>query len=185
MIKNIATLTAAAVSLGTAAALAFAPASATAETAAFRDAHGDMAHGADIYRVKVVNENDVRVKIRTADLVRSYKSGASAAVFLDTDPEQDGPEFAFLGGLFEGTDYALVRTNGWKVGKHPQVVRGFHTMTLDYQDDVARIRISRGALDHPGKVRVAVKTGGEQRDGDIVRDWLHGRRDFSPWVARG
>jgi hypothetical protein len=58
-------------------------------------------------------------------------------------------------------------------------------MKLDYENDVARFRMTRGALDNPGKVRVAVKTSGEQEDGDIVRDWVEARRDFTSWVRKG
>lgn len=159
--------------------------SAAAATGTFQDAQGDMAHGADIYSAKVVNERNVRVVLRLADLVPSYKSGAGVTVYLDTDPSDAGPEFAFLGGMFEGTDYGLVRTEGWKVGDNPRVVRDFHSMKLDYENDVARFRMSRAALDHPGKVRVAVKTSGEQNDGDIVHDWIEARRDFTSWVNRG
>lgn len=185
MSKSITTIaTAAAVTLGTVASLALTVTPAQAQTRTFPDAHGDMAHGADLHAVKVVNEKNVRVVLRTENLVRSFKSGASTAVYLDTDPTDAGPEFVFLGGLFEGTDYALVRTEGWKVGNHPRVVRGFHEMDLDYAHDVARIRLSREALDGAGAVRVAVKTAGEQADGDIVRDWLGERRQFTRWVAR-
>jgi hypothetical protein len=56
---------------------------------------------------------------------------------------------------------------------------------IDYAADVTRIRISRGCLERPGEVRVAVKAGGEQPDGDVVRDWLDGRRSLTPWVPRG
>lgn len=159
--------------------------SAAAATGTFQDAQGDMAHGADIHSVRVVNEKNVRVVLQVDDLVRSYKSGAGVTVYLDTDPSDAGPEFAFLGGMFEGTDYGLVRTEGWNVPDNPRVVRGFHIMKLDYDNDVARFRMTRAALDQPGKVRVAVKTSGEQNDGDIVRDWLGERRDFTSWVKRG
>ena len=158
---------------------------AVAATSTFQDARGDMAHGADIYGAKVVNEKNVRVVLRVADLVPTYKSGAGVTVYLDTDPADAGPEFAFLGGMFEGTDYGLVRTEGWNVPDNPRVVRGFHIMKLDYDNDVARFRMTRAALDHPGKVRVAIRTSGEQNDGDIVHDWLHARRDFTSWVKRG
>lgn len=159
--------------------------SATAATSAFQDDRGDMDHGADIYGVKVVNEKNVRVVLEVADLVPSYKSGAGVTVYLDSDRTDAGPEFAFLGGMFEGTDYAMVRTEGWNVPDNPRVVRGFHIMRLDYDNDVARFRMTRAALDHPGKVRVAVRTSGEQHGGDTVHDWLDGRRVWTSWVERG
>lgn len=171
---------------GAAAALAFGlMGPATAATRTFTDASGDMDHGADIQSVKVANDKSVRIAVHTADLVPSYQSGAGLTIYLDTDPKSEGPEYAFLGGMFEGTDYGLVRTNGWKTGTHPTTVDGFYIMKLDFDNDVARVKISRGALGKPGKVRVAVRTTGEQADGTIVKDWLGGRRQFTKWVARG
>ena len=59
---------------------------AAADTAGLKDTRGDMAgHGADIHRVKVVNEKAVRITVRHADLVRSYESGAGIKVYIDTD----------------------------------------------------------------------------------------------------
>lgn len=158
---------------------------AVAATAGFPDTRGDMAHGADLHSVKVVNERSVRVVLRVEDLVRSWRSGSAVTVYVDTDPSDPGPEFAFLGGMFEGTDYGLVRTDGWRIGDHPRVVRGFHIMKLDYENDVARFRMSREALDHPGSVRVEVRTSGEQADGNVVHDWLGQPREFTPWVRKG
>lgn len=158
---------------------------ATAATSTFTDAAGDVAHGVDIRSVKVVNERNVRVVIQHRDLVRSYKSGASGVVYLDTDPSEAGPEFAVVGGFFEGTDYALARVDGWKLRHRAVPPQGSYEMKLDYVNDVTRIRLSRASLGRPGKVRVAVKVSGEQRDGDIVHDWLGSRRELTPWVARG
>ena len=58
----------------------------------------------------------------------SYKSGAGVTVYLDTDPSDAGPAFAFLGGMFSGTDYGLVRTEGWTIGDNPRVVRAIVPM---------------------------------------------------------
>jgi hypothetical protein len=58
-------------------------------------------------------------------------------------------------------------------------------MRLDFTKETAAVRIARACLAKPGPVRVAVKTGGEQRDGDQVRDWLFKARHFTPWIARG
>ena len=132
---------------------------ATADTQAFADARGDLAHGADIHEVTVTHNRLVRVTVEHADLVRSYESGSSIRVYLDTDRSAKGPEFAFLGGTFEGADYALVRTQGWKPGS--RAVRGFHRMDLDYAADTATITVGRGVLGEPARVRVALKTGGE------------------------
>jgi hypothetical protein len=165
---------------------------AAADTAAFQDAKGDMSHGADIQRVRVVNEDQVRIKVVHRDLVRSYESGSSIAVFIDTDRARQGPEFLFLGGTFEGADYALLKADGWKRANDRQVPLrgGTYSMKLDYAKDTATIRIDREVLRNPGAVRVEVKTGGELvPEGDEPAtnevDWLGERRDFTPWVKRG
>lgn len=165
---------------------------ASAETAVFRDAKGDLDHGADIARVRVVNEQRVKIRVVHDDLVRSYKSGSSIAVFLDTDRSRRGPEFVLLGATFEGGDYALLRADGWKRASNRQVPLngGSYDMRLDYQKDVALIRIDRTVLGNPGAIRVEVKTGGEiasegSDDATTARDWLGKPRRFTPWVARG
>ncbi len=158
---------------------------ATAATATFEDASGDVAHPVDLQSVEVVNEKNLRIVLQHDDLRRSYKSGASGTVFLDTDPSRKGPEYVFAGGYFEGADYALIKTDGWTFGRRAVPLTCSYEMHLDYAADVTRMRISRACLDNPGKVRVAVKVAGEQADGDIVRDWLGARCEFSPGVARG
>ncbi len=178
--KTLAAATAAALT-GSVLALA----GSAAATTSIPDAVGDMDHGADIVSVKVVNEKSVRVVLKTADLVPSYQSGAGVKIYFDTDRHHAGPEYAFLGGLFDGTDYGLVRVEGWTVPKYPTTVGKFYIMHLDYEKDVAKIRISRAALGRPGAVRVAVRTSGEQPNGDYVHDWLGSRREFSPWITRG
>lgn len=169
------------------AAIAGVTAPATAATGTFEDARGDVAHGVDLESVKVVNEKSIRVVVQHADLVRSFRSGASMTVFLDTDRSESGPEFAFPSALFEGGDYALIPTvgDGWTFKRRAVPLTCSYELNLDFARDVTRIRIGRGCVDHPEDVRVAVKAGGEQPDGDIVRDWFDGPRAFTPWVARG
>ncbi len=165
---------------------------AAADTTSFRDAKGDLDHGADIRRVRVVNEDQVRVRVVHDDLVRSYKSGSSLSLFIDTDHTRKGPEFVFLGGTFQGSDYALLKAKGWKRASDEQVPLhgGSYSMTLDYAKDTALVRIDRAVLGNPGAVRVEVKTGGEMvAAGDDPAttgvDWLGEPRDFTPWVKRG
>jgi hypothetical protein len=172
-------------------ALSFSGAAA-ADTGVFTDERGDLGHGADIHRVRVVNGEQVKIKVVHRDLVRSYRSGSSIAVFIDTDRTRKGPEFVFLGGTFEGADYALLKAEGWKRANDRQVPLrgGTYVMKLDYEKDTALIRIDRAVLRDPGAVRVEVKTGGELvPEGDepatTAVDWLGQRRDFTPWVKRG
>jgi len=151
----------------------------------FGDPRDDVRHGVDIETVKVVNEKNVRVVVHHEDLVRSYESGAGMTAWVDTDPGNEGPEFAFAAGLFEGTDYVLVRTDGWKLRHGAVPLRCSYEMNLDYAEDVTRFRMSRACLDRPDRVRVAVRAAGQQKDGDHVRDWLGRPREFTARVGRG
>lgn len=159
---------------------------AVAETTAFHDEHGDMGHGADIHRVRVVNEDLLKIRVTHANLVRSYESGSSLSVFLDTDRTRKGPELVFSGGTFQGTDYALLRADGWKQSGRRAVDCGYD-MKLDYAKETATVRLDRDCLDGAGAVRVEVVTGNDLTvDGSqTARDWLGERRDFTDWVRRG
>jgi hypothetical protein len=166
---------------------------AMAETAAFTDAHGDMSQGADIRTVRVINgEERLRINVVHRDLVRSFRSGSSVSVFIDTDPARSGPEYVFAGGTFEGADYALLPAEGFKADGNRQVPLrgGSYIMKLDYVHDVARISIDQVVLQDPAKVRVEVKTGAELLpEGSTAStnevDWLKQPRRFTTWVAKG
>jgi hypothetical protein len=151
----------------------------------FADRRGDVGPGVDLQTVRVVNEKNVRVVVQHRDLVRSFRSAASMTVYLDTVPGEPGPEFALAGGLFEGTDYMLVRTDGWRLGNPVNGPRCDYVQRIDYARDISRIRISRACLDRPGRVRVAVVAGAEDRQGRTVTDWLVARRHLTAWVPRG
>ena len=156
-----------------------------AETVAFQDARGDIDHGADVRSVRVVNEAAVRVKVRHDDLVRSFRSGSGIKVFLDTNRGQAGPEYIFLGGTFEGSDYALIEAEGWKpASRRAEPLECGYIMKLNYADDIANIKLDRDCLGNPDEVRVAVRTSGDTGDG-FVHDWLGDRRELTRWVARG
>jgi hypothetical protein len=166
---------------------------ALAQTSVFRDAHGDMSQGADIRRVRVVNgEDQLKINVVHRDLVRSFRSGSSLSVFIDTDPARPGPEFVFTGGTFEGADYALLKADGFKAAGNRQVPLhgGSYQMRLDYVDDVARISIDQVVLKDPAKVRVEVKTGAEMLpEGGAPAsnevDWLNAPQRFTRWVEKG
>ena len=144
-----------------------------AATATFKDAHGDMqGHGADLYSVRVVNEKSVRVLLKHDDLIKSPTSGSSFVVYLDVKPKVAGPEFAFVGGSYQGADYQLVRTDGWKIGRTAHTMQCDYRLRLNYDTDVAKLVIDPACLGDPSKIRVAVKTGGDLAGGGTVRDWL-------------
>lgn len=166
---------------------------ATAEIEGFQDARGDVSQGADIEMVRVVNGDErVKVKVFHRDLVRSYKSGSSLAVYIDTNRERTGPEYVFQGATFEGGDYALLKAKGFAAAGSRQVPLngGTYLMRLDYAEDVATIKIDRVVLRSPGRIRVEVKTGAEllpagNEEPSNAKDWLGTPESFTSWVKRG
>jgi opacity protein-like surface antigen len=146
----------------------------------------DVDHGVDLRAVRVVNgDRAVRIVLNHADLRRSPRSGAGGAVYLDTDAADRGPELVFVGGYYEGTDYQLLHTEGFGRRNWGAPVDGRYLMTLDYDKDQTRMRISRAAVGTDGAVRVAVRVAGDRPDGTSVVDWLGAPRSFTSWVARG
>ena len=158
---------------------------AAADTVAFDDARGDMlGHGADIWSVRVVNDDHVRVRVGHDDLVRTWRSGSSLSVFLDTDRQRRGPELVLQGATYEGADYALLRADGWRPASGQTApLRCGYAMTLDYARDTAAVRIDRSCLKGADGIRVAVRTGGDL-DNHTVVDWLGAPRSWTRWIAR-
>jgi opacity protein-like surface antigen len=186
MSKN---LLGAAGAVAVAAALAVGALAAPAQAASIdRTDPSDVAHGVDLRAVRVVNgDRALRIVLTHADLRRSPKSGAGGAVYIDTDPNDRGPELVFVGGYFEGTDYQLLHTEGFGHKRWGAPAEGSYEMTVDYAKEQVRMRMSRHVLGRPGTVRVAVRVSGARRDGTSTGlvDWLGEPRSFTPWVARG
>jgi hypothetical protein len=148
----------------------------------------DTFHGSDLRSVEVRNHQHGVVVVTThSNLRRDPRTGSAGAVYIDTDPTDRGPEFVFVGGYFEGTDYALLETEGFGHRTWGDPVDGSYRMRIDYADDQVRMRMSRAALGRPDDVRVAVRVSGTRTDGTShgLVDWLGERRSFTPWVARG
>lgn len=145
----------------------------------------DLDHGVDLRSVKVRHTaNNIVVTTTHTDLRRSFRTGSSGAVFLDTDPADAGPEYVFSGGYFRGTDYMLLRTDGFANDTWIEPVEGSYRMTVDYDADQVRMRITRDALGSPEEVRVAVRVGGLRPDGSTAGpDWFGEPRSFTEWVA--
>lgn len=144
----------------------------------------DLDHGVDLRSVKIRHTaNNVVVTTTHADLRASYRSGSSGAVFLDTDPSDPGPEYVLSGGYFVGTDYMLLRTDGFANKSWIEPVEGSYRMRADYDAEQVRMRISREAIGSPEEVRVAVRVAGSRPDGTSTPvDWLAGPRTFTDWV---
>lgn len=153
---------------------------ASAETSVFKDDRGDMGDRADIIRVRVVNEKNVRVRIKHENLTRRGSRGAS--VYLDTNFDRRGPEYVFVAGITAGTDFVLMRARRWQGRGEPLTCA--HDLKLDFAGDVSVFKVSRGCLRDPRAVKVAVQVGAH-RNGESFTDWLVKRRHLTPRVARG
>ncbi|HEU4337881.1 MAG TPA: hypothetical protein VFR45_11250 [Nocardioides sp.] len=145
----------------------------------------DLGHGVDLRSVEVEHRtSNVVVTTTHTDLRPSFRTGSSGSVFLDTDPDDRGPEYLFAGGFFLGTDYALLAVDGFS-DTSPEPVEGSYRMRVDYDADRVRFRISRAALGSPEEVRVAVRVAGTRPDGSETRtDWLGQPRSWTDWVAQ-
>lgn len=155
--------------------------SASAGTPWYSDSKRDSAAGTDIHRVRVMHGDRLRVTIQHDDLVPTADS-AGGTVYVDLRPGKPGPELALTGGLMDGTDYALVRMRNWKpVGEQLTCA---HKMVLNYDTDRSLFVIGRSCLGDVDLARVAVRTAGDDGNGGRDVDWLHGRRNFTDWIAR-
>ena len=145
----------------------------------------DLHHGVDLRSVVVDHKaNNLVVTTTHTNLRETFRSGSGGAVFIDTDPADPGPEYVVVGGYFVGTDYSLLHTDGFAGSTWGDPVEGSYRMTVDYDKEQVRTRISRAALGSPEQVRVAVRVAGTRTDGSNTRrDWLGAPRSFTEWVA--
>ena len=180
--------TIAAVALSTAALTLGVAGSAQAELYGVDDPQ-DTSHGSDVLALQVRNgEENLSVTTYHVNLRRDPATGSSVAVYIDTDRSDRGPEYVFVAGLYEGTDYQLLETEGFgpKTWGDP-VENGDYILKVGYRTDRAHVRISRPALGNPAAVRVAVRASGTRTDGSSqgLVDWVGKRRSFTPWITRG
>lgn len=173
-----------------AATLAVAALALTQTSAANADGIGvsdpaDLGHGVDLLSVEVEHKSaNVVVTTTHTNLRPSWRTGSSGSVFLDTDPDDRGPEYLFSGGFFMGTDYQLLAVDGFS-DRRGEPVEGSYRMKVDYDTEHVRFRISREALGSPEEVRVAVRVAGTRTDGSTTpTDWLGEPRSFTAWVAQ-
>ena len=148
----------------------------------------DTFHGSDLFAVDVRNAPDNLVVVTTHDnLRRAPKTGSAGAVFVDTDPEDRGPEYVFVGGFTDGTDYQLVETEGFAASQWGDPVEhGDYQLRINYRTDKVKFLMSRHAIGDPTDVRVSVRVSGTRTDGTShgLVDWLGSRRAFTPWIAQ-
>lgn len=152
-------------------------------TVTVQDSREDMlGHGADIFSVKVVNRDRVRVVIAHRDLVRSWRPEASGTIYLDTDRSTAGPDFALVAGLYSGTGYTMYETDGWKI-RYRRPVEGSYQMRLRFDTDRTVLNVERATVGDPRVVRASVHTAGNDGEGHTIHDWLKRPNSFTPWVA--
>jgi hypothetical protein len=148
----------------------------------------DTFHGSDVLALQVRNGQDsVNVTTFHSNLRRDPATGSGGRIYVDTDRNDAGPEYVFVGGFFEGTDYQLLHTEGFAPGKWGNpVANGDYAMRVRYGKERVRFLMSRAALGNPGSVRVAVRVSGTRADGTShgLPDWVGKRRAFTPWIAR-
>lgn len=147
----------------------------------------DTYHGSDLRAVQLKHGADnVVVITHHSNLHRDPKTGSAGAVYLDTDRSNRGPEFVFVGGYYEGTDYQLLETEGFGRKNWIGPASGSYEMNVDYAKERVRMRMSRQTLGNPDEVRVAVRVSGNRTDGTSwgLVDWLGEPRSFTMWVDK-
>lgn len=176
----------AAVALTAAALPLLAAAPASAEQFGIDDP-SESTHGSDLLALQVRNDaENVDVTTMHADLRRAPATGSAGTIYVDTDRDDRGPEYVFVGGFYAGTDYQLLETEGFgRAAWGDPVENGDYIMRVSYDKDRVRIRMSRAALGNPGDVRVAVRISGTRAGGGSVVDWAGKPRSFTPWIAQG
>lgn len=147
----------------------------------------EASHGSDLLALQVRNAGEnVDVTTKHADLRRSPATGSAGTIYVDTDRDDRGPEYVFVGGFYEGTDYRLLETEGFgQSAWGDSIEHGDYIMRVSYAKDRVRIRMSRAALGNPDDVRVAVRISGTTKDGSSVVDWAGKPRRFTPWIEHG
>jgi len=137
----------------------------------------------DIYGLTLVHgEKRVRFVIAVDDL--RPVSNAGATLFLNTNPQDKGPEYALSTGLASGTDYALVRIEGWEDNRGKRLNCDYD-LRLKYKNDVVVGSIKRTCLKSPDTVAAAVKMVDTFDASHTIRDWAPGKKKFGLAVAAG
>ena len=156
-----------------------------AEVATITDP-ADIHHGVDLRKVRVANgEDNLKITLSHSNLRRSPATGAGGLVFIDTNRPNPGPEYVLTAGLYEGTDYQFLHTEGFAHKYWGKPVDCDYIMRLGYAKDLTRLRYAQNCFGDRLAVRVAVRVSGERPDGTAMVDWLGDPREFTPAVSRG
>ena len=137
----------------------------------------------DIHGLTLVHgEKRVRFVIAVDDL--RPRSDAGATLFLDTDPQDKGPEYALGTGLSSGTDYGLTRVEGWE-DRDGKILGCDYDLKLKYRTDQVVGSIKRSCLKNPDTVAASVKMVDTADASHPIRDWAPGKKKFGLAVSAG
>ena len=168
-------------------ALTAAPAAAA--TATVQDPTGDSGQGVDLVALDVRHStpntpNPLVLRARHTGLP-DFDSGVFTTVtfWIDVDRADRGPEFV-VDVIPNSGGMRLLGVEGWgRADSQVQVCPGMRARADVFTDGPVRLSVPRSCLDDPARVRGAVKAVGETPQGEVVgRDWVSGRRHWSPWV---
>jgi hypothetical protein len=162
---------------------------AAAAKATVPDPTGDSGQGVDLVALDVRHStlntpNRLVLRARHTGLP-DFDSGVFTTVtfWIDVDRADHGPEFVVdvipnAGGM------RLLAVEGWsRADRQVEACPGMRARADVFTDGPVRLSVPRSCLDDPARVRGAVKAVGETPQGDVVgRDWVGGRRHWSPWV---
>lgn len=149
---------------------------ASADTKAYDDPVGD-ATSVDISRVRVAHRAAVTVRVRS-DV--PLKAGQVYTFWIDAGR---GPRSTYHVSFRPNSDegrLGIVRAFGGKSSRFVEC-SGMQSRADIFSDAPVSVRIPRGCLGNPERVRVAVRFADEST-GDL--DWAPKSRAFGPWVAR-
>lgn len=136
----------------------------------------------DLLQVRITHGTEyVTVRTTFPDLRR--RGAAYQALYLDHDPDRRGPEHALSTPLFSGGEYSLVRIRRWRATSGP--LDCDYSVDLRWRGDAAVVRVDRGCLGDPGRVRAALVMVDTAREPDPVTDWLGRRREMTGWLLPG
>lgn len=148
---------------------------AAADATAYDDPVGDST-SVDISRVRVMHHELVGVRVRSAI---PLAAGQLYTFWIDTGR---GPDYhvAFRPNSDFESRLGLVRSFGRQPSRFVECP-GMQARADIFSDAVVVVRMPRGCLGDPRRVRVAVRFADEATN---AVDWAPERRTFGPWVWR-
>lgn len=154
------------------------PGAAHADSGSFDDPVGDST-SVDVTRVRVVHEDAVTVRVRSAV---PLAAGQVYAFWIDTG-RGPRPTYAvrFRANSDFGGQLAVVGSFGQRPSRRVSCP-GLRAHADMFDEKPVSVRVPRRCLGDPKRVRVAVKYS-DETTGSV--DWAPRRRTFTPWVLGG